>query len=49
MSLSIANRKEFFIWMKKDVYNLMVIHGNLLQNKNIKVNKKIELLLVATQ
>ena len=45
----LVNKKKFFIWKKGDTYNLRVIDKNLLLSKNGKLDKKTELLLVATQ
>ena len=46
--LSLVNGKKFFIQIKKNAYSLIVIIKNLLFGKNIKIDKKTELLLVIT-
>ena len=48
MSVSLANRKKFFIRIKKSIYNLIIINKDLLLNKNKRINKEIELLLIVT-
>lgn len=44
----LANEREFFIWIKKDAYDLKVINRNLLLIKNKKMNQITKLLLVET-
>ena len=34
MLQSLANKKKFFIWRKKNTHNLIVINKNLLLSKN---------------
>ena len=38
ISLFINNKKEFFIYKKKNTYNLIVINKNSILNKNRKVD-----------
>ena len=44
----LANRKVFFIEIKSNLNNLIVINKNLSLSINRKVDKKIELLVVVT-
>ena len=46
MFKTFINKKGFFTRKEKNTYNLIVINGNLLPNKNGKVNIEIKLLLV---
>ena len=47
--LFLVNKKRFHIWKKKNIYNIIVIHKNLLINKIRKVDKKVKLLFIITQ
>ena len=46
--LSLIHKKKFSIKRKKDAYELIVINKNLLLDKNRRVDKKTDLLLIIT-
>lgn len=45
---SLTNKKKFFIWVKEDIYTLIVIDKVLLPSQNKRIDEEIELLLVTT-
>jgi len=47
MFRSLVEREEYSTQRKSDVYNLIVVDGNLLSDKNRRVNKEIKLLSIA--
>jgi len=49
MFRSLVKRKEYSTQRKSDVYNLIVVDGNLLPNRNRRVKKEIKLLSIAIQ
>jgi len=47
MTRALVERKEYFTRRKSNAYNLVIIDGNSLFDKNEKVNKETKLLSIA--
>ena len=46
IGLTLANKKRFSVWIKKKMYNLIIINTNLLLNRNRSMNKETKLVLI---
>ena len=49
MIRALVEREEYFTQKKSNAYNLMIVDGNSLFNRNEKVNKETKSLLIAIQ